>query len=73
VYELDTTDIMGDSSNSNVQKAEELKLRANDAFKGKDMCYLPVVCLECTTLFYRLIVVNGALPLYSLRSFLLCV
>jgi hypothetical protein len=37
---------MGDSSNSNVQKAEELKLKANEAFKGMICLILPVVCLD---------------------------
>lgn len=34
MYEVTSIDIMGDSSNANVQKAEELKLKANDAFKA---------------------------------------
>lgn len=35
--------IMDSSSNPNVQKAEELKLRANDAFKGMICILLPLV------------------------------
>jgi hypothetical protein len=46
VYEIASVDIMSDTSNSNVQKAEELKLKANEAFKGTLSVILLVVCLE---------------------------
>lgn len=57
MYELDTTDIMGDSSNSNVQKAEELKLRANDAFKANKFS-------QAVELYDQAIDLNGSNAVY---------
>ncbi|VAH74349.1 unnamed protein product [Triticum turgidum subsp. durum] len=48
---------MGDSSNSNVQKAEELKLRANDAFKANKFS-------QAVELYDQAIDLNGSNAVY---------